>query len=196
MLEVTVNCVQSVPTVVLNIQTAQLHVEPFCEVLPQGPATQTQWSCWSRSCGFGSLNRPHLPKQTSRSAIRDPCASSQNTCGSWTAICRHPRIHNMTGNRKRNRNQFSVDQQLSMLCFYVIARKSNFWVKGISIEAVFVNQLSGNAGISDLRIVWFKKNCHFMIYIFNPVYLCTLFECPRENIISQYLMNSPLRKKK
>lgn len=120
----------------------------FFEVLPQGPGTQTQWSC--------SLNRPHLPKQTSRSAIRGPCASSQNTCGSWTAICRHPRTHKLTGNRKKL-NQSSVDQHSSMLCFYEITRTSNFWVKGISIEAVFVNQLSGNAGISDLRIVWLRE---------------------------------------
>ena len=43
-------------------------------------------------------------------------------------------------------------------------------MKGISTEVVFVNQLSGNAGISDLRIVWVKRNCRFIIYIFNPVY--------------------------
>lgn len=42
MLEVTVDCFQSSPTVVLNIQTAQLHVELFFEALPQGPATQAQ----------------------------------------------------------------------------------------------------------------------------------------------------------
>jgi len=37
MLEVTVDCVQSAPTVVLNTQTAQLHVEPFFWSIAPGP---------------------------------------------------------------------------------------------------------------------------------------------------------------
>jgi len=128
MLEVTVDCVQTAPTLVLNIQTAQLYVKPFFEVLPQGPATQAQWSCWSRSCDSGSLNRPHLPKQTSQSAIRSPGASSQNTRGSWTAICSNPRIHNLTGNRKKKLDQSSIDQHLNMLLFFnKIIRTNNLW---------------------------------------------------------------------